>query len=91
MPYLVTVHQVSRLVVEFADSEDFRQWEDAGACLSDLPPSAVISDPCPALLSLFKRPPAAPARCPRSGPASGWLFTAPFAVTASALRPPCGP
>jgi hypothetical protein len=44
MPYLVTVHQTARLVVEFTDSEDFRRWEDAGACLSDLPPSAVISD-----------------------------------------------
>ena len=44
MPYFVTVHQVSRLVVEFTDAEDFRQWEDDGACLSDLPPSAVISD-----------------------------------------------
>lgn len=44
MPYLVTVHQTARLVVEFTDADDFRRWEDAGACLSDLPPSAVISD-----------------------------------------------
>ena len=44
MPYLVTVHQVARLVVEFDDADDFREWEDEGACLSDLPPWAVISD-----------------------------------------------
>jgi len=44
MTYSVSIEQHLRLSVEFSTEEDFLNWENDGACISDLQPSQIITE-----------------------------------------------
>ncbi len=44
MTYSVSIEQHLRLSVEFSSEEDFLEWEESGASISDLGPSQIIRE-----------------------------------------------
>ena len=41
--YSVAIEQHTHLIVEFESEQDFTDWEDLGACISDLRPLQIAS------------------------------------------------
>ena len=44
MAYSVSIEQLLHLSVEFPSEKDFLEWEESGACISDLGPSQIIRE-----------------------------------------------
>ena len=42
MSYFVSIDQHLHLSVEFSSEKDFLEWQESGACVSDLGPSQII-------------------------------------------------
>ena len=44
MPYFVKIEQHVSLFVQFETKKDFNDWDDAGSCISELDPQAILKE-----------------------------------------------